>query len=104
MPRRSLRDIFGESDDSRGRGRGRDRDRSRRRERRVSESRESEFDLETGRFRDPETGRFEPGGSPPDYDERANRFRDENGRFKDRSADLFDEPEEVRRDALFPRG
>lgn len=70
----------------------------------VDESREGHFDVEAGRFRDPASGAFEVGSPPPDYDPAANRFRAENGKFKGRSSDLYDEPEEVRRHSLEPRG
>jgi hypothetical protein len=66
--------------------------------------REDHFELETGQFRDPATGRFEPGGPPPDYDPGSDRYRAADGRFKPRSADLFDEPAEVRLDQLYPEG
>lgn len=60
---------------------------------------ESDFELETGRFRG-ETGNFVVGSPPPDYDAGPNRFRAEDGQFKDRSADLYDEMNERRFDDL----
>lgn len=71
---------------------------------RVTENREEHFNRRSGRFHDPETGRFEPGSAPPDLDREANRFRAEDGQFKKGSQDLFDEREEVRKDSLEPRG
>lgn len=71
---------------------------------RVTENREGFFELGTGRFRDPSNGEFEPGSPPPDYGNRSNRYRAKNGQYKTRSADLYDEPEEVRLDALWPEG
>lgn len=71
---------------------------------RITSDREGHFEKRTGRFHDPETGRFEPGRSPPDFDERANRFRGRDGRFKGRSKDLYDEPREVQQGALWPQG
>jgi len=59
------------------------------------ENREEHFEIETGQFRDPDTGEFEEGGPPPDYSEEANRYRAEDGEFKERSADLYDERAEV---------
>jgi hypothetical protein len=71
----------------------------------ITDNREPNFELLTGQFRDPDTGEFEQGGPPPDYDLEANRFRsDETGQFKPRAADYFDEPREVRLDALWPEG
>lgn len=71
---------------------------------RITPDRTDHFDLETGQFRDPETGTFEPGGPPPDYDAAADRFRAVDGQFKSRTADHFDEPAEVRLDSLDPMG
>ena len=72
--------------------------------RRISDNREGQFELETGRFRDPYTGQFEPGGSPPDFDERTHRYRGRDGRFKTRAVDLYDERREVEERALWPFG
>lgn len=66
----------------------------------ITEDREEFFEIETGQFRDPDTGEFEDGGPPPDYDGEANRYRGADGEFKTRSADLFDEEEEVLFDDL----
>lgn len=71
---------------------------------RISDGREALFERDTGRFRDPDDGRFEPGGAPPDLDTDVDRYRAKNGQFKGRSADLYDEVEEVRRGSLDPRG
>lgn len=71
---------------------------------RVSKNREPHFNKKTGRFHNPETGEFEPGSPPPDLDPRADRYRAKNGRFKKRSADLYDEREEERQHELWPRG
>lgn len=71
---------------------------------RITDNREHLFELDTGRFRNDETGMFEPGGAPPDLDETVDRFRAEDGRFKDRAADLFDEEAEVMQDSLDPMG
>lgn len=70
----------------------------------LDDNREDHFEIDTGQFRDPESGEFESGGAPPDYDADTDRFRAENGEFKDRSTDLFDEVEEVRQDSLDPMG
>ena len=70
----------------------------------IRDNREGDFSLSTGRFRNPETGEFERGRSPPDYDSEANRYRAENGQFKSQSADLYDEPAEVRFDDLRGQG
>lgn len=70
----------------------------------IRDNREEDFSLSTGRFRNPQTGEFERGGSPPDYGSEANRYRAENGQFKSRSADLYDEPAEVRFDDLGRQG
>ena len=70
----------------------------------ITPDRTGNFGLKTGQFRAPETGAFEPGGPPPDYDPTADRFRAKSGEFKDRPADHFDEPAEVRLDSLEPRG
>lgn len=35
----------------------------------VTPNREDNFELDTGRFRDPDSGEFEPGSPPPDLDE-----------------------------------
>lgn len=72
--------------------------------RNITENREGMFELDTGRFRDPQSGEFEPGGPPPDFDDGVDRFRAADGQFKDRSADLFDEKEEVRTGSLDPMG
>lgn len=85
--------LGAKSDDGRGGGRLQ-----------FDDSREGHFDVEAGRFRDPSTGVFEAGSPPPDYAPEANRFRAEDGKFKARSSDLYDEPEEVRRNSLAPRG
>lgn len=71
---------------------------------RIRDNRESDFDLEVGQFRNPSSGRFELGRAPPDYGHDAKRFRANDGQFKDRSADLFDEPAEVMSDTLDPEG
>lgn len=71
---------------------------------RITDNREHLFELDTARFRDPETGVFEPGSAPPDLDETVDRFRAEDGRFKDRAADLMDEEKEVIQDSLDPMG
>ena len=83
--------TFGESGGEFGRGE-------------IRDNREGDFSLSTGRFRNPETGEFEDGSSPPDYDSEANRYRAENGQFKSRSADLYDERAEVRFDDLGRQG
>jgi hypothetical protein len=70
----------------------------------LRDNREGDFSLSTGRFRNPETGEFEDGSSPPDYDSEANRYRAENGQFKSQSADLYDERAEVRFDDLGRQG
>jgi len=70
----------------------------------IRDNREGDFSLSTGRFRNPETGEFEDGSSPPDYDSETNRYRGENGQFKSQSADLYDEPAEVRFDDLGRQG
>lgn len=70
----------------------------------ISMDRTDQFELSTGQFRDAQTGRFEPGGPPPDYGTDANRFRGATGRFKDRPADHYDEPAEVAFDSLEPKG
>lgn len=82
----AIDEMFDSGGDSRGRG--------------VSANRESNFERETGRFRDPEHGVFEEGSPPPDLDRGVDRFRAADGRFKDRSADLFDEPLEASEDDL----
>lgn len=71
---------------------------------RVSDNREDAFDRESGRFHDPETGRFEPGGAPPDLDGSVDRYRAEDGSFKESPQDLYDERAEVMADSLQPRG
>lgn len=71
---------------------------------RVTENREGNFDVESGRFHDPESGRFESGSPPPEWDGRGRRYRAENGQWKDRPADHFDERAEVNEDSLEPRG
>ena len=70
----------------------------------IRDNREGDFALSTGRFRNPQTGEFEDGSSPPDYDSEANRYRAENGQFKSQSADLYDERAEVRFDDLGRQG
>lgn len=70
----------------------------------ITENREEHFNRESGRFHDPDTGEFEEGGPPPDLDEEVDRYRAEDGKFKSRSADLFDEYEEVIKDSLEPEG
>jgi len=70
----------------------------------LRDNREGDFSLSTGRFRNPETGEFEDGSSPPDYDSETNRYRAESGQFKVQSADLYDEPAEVRFDDLGRQG
>lgn len=71
---------------------------------RVTDNREEHFNTQSGQFHNPHTGRFEPGGPPPDYDSRTDRYRAKNGQFKKRSSDLYDEREEERRNRLWPRG
>lgn len=70
----------------------------------VTPNRTDHFELETGQFRAPDSGRFEPGGPPPDFDQEVRRYRADSGRFKTRPADHFDEPAEVRQRSLEPRG
>lgn len=71
----------------------------------VTPNRTAHFSLETGQFRDPDTGTFEPGGAPPDADLRVDRYRSTvSGQFKDSPADHFDEPAEVRTHSLEPQG
>lgn len=70
----------------------------------VTPNREDDFELDTGRFRDPDSGEFEPGSAPPDLDEDVDRYRAEDGQFKDSADDLYDEPEEVSIDSLEPEG
>lgn len=93
-------DLLGDSDDDMGFGEelsgGELED--------VSENRESDFNIESGRFHDDETGEFEPGSPPPDLGTSVDRYRAEDGKFKGRSKDLFDEPEEVRLGSLEPEG
>ena len=70
----------------------------------ITENREGNFDIESGRFHNPETGQFEEGSPPPDLDEEVDRFRAKDGKFKSSSADLYDEYEEVIKDSLEPEG
>lgn len=70
----------------------------------IESNREDHFSLDVGRFRDPDTGKFEVGSPPPDYSSEADRYRAEDGRFKSRSSDLYDEPKEVKENALWPEG
>lgn len=70
----------------------------------ITENREPFFNRGSGRFHDPDTGLFEAGSPPPDLDTSVDRFRAEDGQFKSRSTDLFDELEEVEQDSLDPFG
>lgn len=70
---------------------------------RVSRNREHRFDRASGRFHGPD-GQFEPGSPPPDLDPSVDRYRAKDGRFKKRSADLYDERAEVRDHDLRHRG
>lgn len=88
----------GEMDQSLGFGSG-----GRNKTDRVSENREDQFELSTGRFRGGD-GSFEPGSPPPDFDTSTRRYRAKDGKFKNRSQDLYDEKEEVRKDSLAPLG
>lgn len=70
----------------------------------ITKNREGNFSRESARFHDPDTGEFEAGSPPPDLDTDVDRYRAVDGKFKSRSADLFDEPEEVRLGSLDPEG
>lgn len=66
---------------------------------------EQSFGIESGRYRNPESGEFHDGSPPTDYDSEVDRFRANNGRFKNRSKDLgmgedFDAPEEDARNSF----
>lgn len=70
----------------------------------ITSNRERHFNKRSGRFHDPDTGMFEDGAPPPDLDASVDRYRAKDGRFKKRSTDLFDEPEEVALESLEPEG
>lgn len=70
----------------------------------IRPNRESDFERDLARFRDPDTGQIERGSPPPDLDTDVGRYRGKDGRFKKSSSDLFDEPAEVRENSLEPPG